>query len=232
MTQTHDETTPVGGRPDRRRFLVTGGLGVAAAALIAACGSDVDTSGDLPVSGTPPTQSTATPETIGPDFDITLLRTSQSIELAAIEGLKGLLASSFVEGPAVAPAFNRLIEHHQDHADFFGQQARQAGGTPYPKPNPYLMESVITTDLDALTSPDDVLVLAVLIENTLAQTYVFASEVLSTVALRQTVATVGFATARQISVVYLLQDQPAAPLPRIPRGGRVTEKSYLPESAA
>ncbi len=230
MTQTNDETTPVIGAPGRRRFILTGGIGVAAAAFIAACGQEVDTAGDLPLTGTPPTTSDATPEEIGPTLDITLLRTAQSLELAAIEGLRQLVEAPYAEDRGVISTFNTLIDRHESHAEYFGQQTTLAGGVPYTEPNEYFTTTVIDPGIAALAAPKDLPALATVIENTLAQTYVFSGELMSTEELRQAVAAVGFVAARQISAVYLLEDAPAAPTPTISRSARVPAKAFVPES--
>lgn len=230
MTQTTDEIPTGTGHADRRRFLITGGAGIAAAAFLAACGDSVDTSDDFPLTGTAPTTSDAKPEEIGPEFDITMLRTAQSLELGAIEGLKQLSSASFGYGPDVLPTFETLIERHTSHAEYFAQQTTQAGGTPYDEPNPYMMETVVDPGVEALAAEPDAFALAVVMENTLAQTYVFAGELMSTVELRQAVATVGFVAARQISTVYVLEGGNAAPTPAITRGARVPAKAYVPES--
>lgn len=227
---TPDETTPVAGHPNRRRFLFAGSAGVAAAAFIAACGQDVDTSDDFPLSGTAPTTSNATTEVVGPELDVTLLRTAQSLELAAIQGIQQLAQAPFEAGPNVLPTFELLVERHTSHVTYFEAQTALAGGQPYTEPNSYFMTSVVDAGVATLAAPKDVLALAVTIENTLAQTYVFAAEVMSTPQLREAVATVGFVSARQISSVYLLQGGAAAPTPTISRGARVPSKAFVPES--
>ncbi len=70
------------------------------------------------------------------------------------------------------------------------------------------------------------LTLAVELENTAAQTYVYEAEVLSTAALRQAVMSVGGVEARHLTVLYTAQEQPPVPLSFMPRRLRVDAKGY------
>lgn len=216
------------GLPDRRAFLRVGGMTVAMSAVVAACGSDSEE--DLPVTGTLPTVEEATGliET-SQELDVTLLRTAQSIEVLAVQTYQAAIDSGLVTTPAVAEAAQLFQQQHDEHAGLLAATTTDAGGTPYDQPNPYLDEQVVGPAVAALTSETDVVALAVELENTAAQTYVFAAEALSTPALRQGIMSIGGVEARHLTVLYTVQEQPPAPFPFMPRRDRIDAKGYLPE---
>jgi hypothetical protein len=216
------------GLPDRRAFLRVGGLTVAMSAVIAACSSSKTE--ELPVTGSPPTTPEEGKSVLEPSqvLDVTLLRTAQSIEVLAVQTYQTALDSGLVTSTALADTIRLFQEQHGEHAGLISATTRDAGGTPYDQPNAYLDESVVAPAVAQLASQADVVTLAVDLENTAAQTYVFASELLTTPALRQGIMSIGGVEGRHLAVLYTVQEQPPAPFPLMPRRDRVDAKGFVP----
>jgi hypothetical protein len=161
----------------RRQAFKIGGLTVSLAALVAACGSDLE--GDA----APGRVGYAPPITDPPEYavdDAVLLRTASSLEYSIISvyesvlGLGGLDDSgqTLVEG---------LIDNHQAVADQMGALTDAEGGVPWECSNPWLDDRLIAPVLEAIEESDnptrDVLNLAVALEDLAASTHqVFAVE--------------------------------------------------------
>jgi hypothetical protein len=216
------------GLPDRRSFLRVGGLTIAMSAVIAACGSSDDE--DLPVTGTPPpsVDDDGLVDT-SQELDVTLLRTAQSIEVLAVDAYQTALDSGLLTTPGLADTVQLFQEQHREHAGLLSATTIDAGGTPFDEPNAYLSSEVVGPTVETVATEEDVLLLAVELENTAAQTYVFAAEALSTPALRQGIMSIGGVEARHLAVLHLVQDQPPAPFPFMPRRDRIDPKGYEPE---
>lgn len=216
------------GLPDRRAFLRVGGLTVAMSAVIAACGSSDDE--DLPVTGTPPpsVDDDGLIDT-SQELDVTLLRTAQSIEVLAVDTYQTALDSGLLTTAALADTVRLFQEQHREHAGLLSATTIDAGGTPFDEANSYLSEQVVGPMAETLATEEDVLLLAEELENTAAQTYVFAAEALSTPALRQGIMSIGGVEARHLAVLYTVQDLPPAPFPFMPRRDRIDARGYEPE---
>jgi len=216
------------GLPDRRAFLRVGGVAVAMSAVVAACGKKDD---PVPFTGAPPTSSEREGvEEIGQAFDVTLLRTGQSIEVLAVQTYQTALDSGLVTDATLADTFRLFQEQHGEHAGLLSATTIDAGGVPYDQPNSYLQSNVIDEAVAGLTDEASVVALALELENVAAQTYVYGAEVLSTPALRQGIMSIGGIEARHISVLYLVQQQPPVPFAFMPRRDRIDVKGYeLPD---
>jgi hypothetical protein len=210
----------------RREFIRIGGVTVAVAAVAAACGSDDNET--IPVTGTLPTSIEGDAVEVGQELDVTLLRTAQSIEVLAVDTYQTALDSGLVTTPSLADMIRLFQEQHGEHAGLLAATTRDAGGTPYDEPNSYLQEQVTGPAVEVLATEEEVVTLAVELENTAAQTYVFASEVLSTPALRQGIMSIGGVEARHLAVLHTVQSQPPAPFPLMPRRARIDPKGYVP----
>lgn len=215
------------GLPDRRAFLRVGGLTIAMSAVMAACGSSDDE--DLPVTGSPPTIGEASGIVdSSQELDVTLLRTAQSIEVLAVETYQRAIDDGLFTETELVDAARLFQEQHREHAGLLSTTTVDAGGTPYDQPNSYLQAQVVAPTLETVEAGEDPALLAVELENTAAQTYVFAAEALSTPALRQGIMSIGAVEARHLAVLHLLQDQLPAPFPLMPRRDRVDPKGYIP----
>ena len=227
----------VTGAPGRRDVLRIGGTVIAGSLLAAACsgGEDgdgssdttpgvTDTLGDGSVPVTTPTGdgeglAPIDPSVeIGPDTDLSLLRTATSLEIAAIDAYRGVEDNA--EVLALTPPLIELARlfrrHHGEHAAALQAATEAAGGVPYDQPNAVLVANVIGPAISALTDQESVLELALLLENAAAQTYVRAGGVLSTPGLRQAVMAIGGAEERHAVVLRGVLGDDQVPFPFTP----------------
>jgi hypothetical protein len=216
------------GLADRRGFLKVGGATVAMSAVLAACGDDAADE-QLPVTGTFPLPVgeaiTAPPGSAA--LDLNLLRTGQSIEVLAVDTYQAAIDSGLVTTTAVADAAQLFQEHHQEHGDTIAGIITDLGGDPYDEPNPFLERTVVGPALEVVSTEEEIVALAVTLENTAAQTYVFAAEVLTTPQLRQGVMTIGGVEARHLALLNILQELPPVPAAFMARRARIDENGYV-----
>jgi hypothetical protein len=211
-------------KPARRDFLRLGGATIALSAVVAACGSEDE--GQLPVTGTTPPTDDESASTGGPEMDITLLRTQQSIEVLAAQTYRTVIDEGLLTTPALIEAMERFQGQHEERAQLLGEAATDAGGEPYPEPNPFL-STTVDEQVEVLSDEEATVALAVELETIATHTCVYASELLTTPELRQTIMSVGGAEARAISVLYGVQEQPQVPFAFMPRRNRIDDKGML-----
>jgi hypothetical protein len=223
-----------------RRALIGGGLTVAGAAALAAC-TPAPSKDQLAQTGTVPNANS--PATLSPEkaaelqatTDLTLLRTAQSLEALAVVTYGLAIASGKVTMSAVASAATLFQSQHTDHEGALTSQIRSLGGEPYNNPdagpppapsvsasqwsqvNPGIWKASVqpaVQNADALTE-QAILKLALLLENTAAQTYAKAGDTLSTPALRNFIMSIGGTEARHAAVIngVLSPDDPREQVP-------------------
>jgi hypothetical protein len=222
-----------------RRALLGGGLTLAGMAVVAAC-TPAPSKDQLAQTGTVPNPST--PATLSPEkaaelmatTDLTLLRTAQSLEALAVVTYGLAIGSGKVTTSAVADAAKLFQSQHTDHEGALSAQIRSLGGQPYTNPdagpppggvdasqwsqvNPALWKSAVqpvVSNADAL-SEAAILKLALLLENTAAQTYTKAGSTLSTPPLRSFIMSIGGTEARHAAVIngVLAPDDPRQQVP-------------------
>ncbi len=218
------EKTPM---QDRRGFLTFGGAAVAMGAIVAACSSGA--SDDIPVTGTLPTPPEDPTLVTGRGNDITLLRTAQSVEALAAQTYREVLAGGQITSGANREAAQGLADAHQERVGMVGELVVAAGGTPFTQANPYLDETVVQPALEDISTSEEALALLVEIEKLTSQTEVFAAESLTTAQLRSGIVALGSSSARAVSILSLLQGQPAVAFAMYPLSARAPEKAYLPQ---
>ena len=197
--EKHDAVT---GGLDRRRLLRVGGLGIATAAIVAACGNDSSSGG-----AAEPTTTTAA----GPgSTDITILRTATSLELVAVDIYGKAIASGVLTTPAVSDAAKLFQSHHQDHATFLAGLTRRYGGAAFDKPNPVLAQQ-LAGPLTQATTEAALVTLALQLEQAAAASYVSYVGRYSTPVLAQPTMSVGGIEARHAAVLAPIVNQPASP---------------------
>jgi hypothetical protein len=211
-------------KPARRDFLRLGGATIALSAVVAACGSDDGE--QLPVTGTAPPTDDESTSTASPEMDITLLRTQQSIEVLAAQTYRTVIDEGLLTTPALLEAMERFQGQHEERAQLLGEAATEAGGEPYPDPNPFLATTV-DEQVEVLSDEEATVALALELEAIATQTCVYASELFTTPELRQTIMSVGGAEARAISVLYGVQGQPQVPFAFMPRRNRIDDQGLI-----
>lgn len=177
------------GLPDRRGFLRVGGVTIAGAALLAACGDD-DTVATR-VGGS----------TDDGNMDVILANTAISLETLAIDTYGVAAASGLVQRAVVAEAAGLFMEHHVSHRDALVGTVEAAGAAPFTGTNGAVKSAIVDPALAAAVDEEDVIRLAFDLETAAAQTYVFAAGALSTPELRSTIMTIGGVEARHAAVL-------------------------------
>jgi hypothetical protein len=146
--------------PSRRKFLA--GLGLGSAALV--IGSAV-----MPVGRLVPR---AWSQTAPSDADIATF--AASVEYAAVAAYQAAAKSGKVKTPAVLQAATAFAGQHQQHGDAF----KAAGSNPNVAANKAVLD-MVTPQLTAAKTENDVVALAYGLENAAAATYIFALGVLN-----------------------------------------------------
>ena len=200
-----ESTEPVEARADfalnglgRRRFLTLGGVSIASAAVLAACGSDGGGGG-----GAAPESTTTT--VIEADMRIT--RTASSIEHLAVKVYQLALDSQLLKTPAVADAAKLFQGHHTEHAKLFEAATTKGGGKAFTEPNPVLLLA-LDPAIKALTDENSVVRLALDLERMAAATYQSSVGTFFDKELNATVMQVGGIEARHVAVLLAVLKQP------------------------
>jgi rubrerythrin len=225
-------TSPVG----RRRFFQIGGLSVATATLVAACGGAESNSGAR--VGVAP-ERTALPDAVV--NDVVLLRTASSLERSAIAVYDAVIGNTDLLAAALQDAAKRFRDDHVAHAELFEQLTTDAGGEPWQCGNPRIDQLVVApvfaaiqgakasgtvAEVPASDDPQrDVLNFAHALEDLAAQTYQALVPQFSEPELRRQAMVIGSQEARHSSLLalaitgrtdgYVMLEAPADP-PQIP----------------
>jgi Ferritin-like domain len=129
----------------RRGFLQIGGVSVAMAAVVAACGGN--DGGGLARVGNAPT-TTALPDPI--INDVVLLRTASSLEHSMVGFFDLVIDDPKLLDPSHNDLVKRLRDDHTGHAALFEQLTSDAGGEPWACTNPRVDDFVIGPVLKAI----------------------------------------------------------------------------------
>ena len=204
-----DKETPLEAKADhllggfnRRRFMALSGLAVAGGTVLAACGSDSNSSSSKgSTNGTEATTAT-TAASAANKTDQTIARTAASLENFAVAVYDKAItnAAALKISDPVAKAAVLFKSQHMEHASAFNAAATQLGGQPYTDPNPTAAKA-FEAQIAALKTEQDVLKFAFALEQIAAQTYQGVGMKLSTPMLRQTSMTVGGVEARHMAIL-------------------------------
>jgi hypothetical protein len=161
--------------PSRRGFLL-GGLGVAGAATLAACGSS--SSGSSPAT-TPSTGSASSTSGSKYTGDLKVVALAAALENLAVAGY-GLVLQKATAGkygkvpPAIAQFAVTVQKQHKDHAGAWNAVLKSAGLNPITG-TPLTIASGAVTALKGAKTIPDVAKVALGLENAASETYVFAT---------------------------------------------------------
>ena len=186
----------------RRRFLTLGGATVLTGVFLAACGGGGSSSGEAA------TTSTSTPASAK---DINLLRAASSLEEVAVEAYQKALDSGLLKTEAVATAAQTFQSHHRDHSQLFQNATSAAGGEPFTKPNPVLLNQLLAPRLAAVRTEHDVIQLAYDLERMAASTYQANVGTFDDIQFNQKVMTVGGIEARHVTILAPLVGKDVTP---------------------
>lgn len=194
----------------RRRFLQIGGLSVATASVIAACGG-TESPGVARIGVVP--ERTDLPD--APVNDIVLLRTASSIERSAIAVYDTVLETGLLDG-AVAEAAKRFRDDHAGHAEVFDGLTTDAGGEAWTCGNPRIDQLLIAPVLAAIVGDEangippsddprrDVLNVAHVLETFAGETYQSLVPQLTVASLRKDSLTVAATEVRHAAILAMV----------------------------
>jgi len=188
------------GVPDRRQFLKVGGITIAGAALIAACGDDSDVPAQTGTSM--PSGSTSRPS--AGSMDLTLAKTAASLEALAVATYDTAIMSGLVTTAAIGDAAKLFQQHHQAHLDALNGLISQNGAARVTEPNAVVKQAGVDPAPPSAKTEADIVGLAFTLEDAAAQTYVFAATQLSAPELRSTIMTIGGVEARHRALLAVL----------------------------
>jgi len=218
---------------NRRQVFKIGGLTVSVAALVAACGSDVN--GDT----APGRVGYAPPVTDPPEYsvdDAVLLRTASSLENTAIAlyGAAGDLAD--LDAPTQA-LVSQLIDNHQATADEMAALTQAEGGVAWECTNPWLENRLVAPLVEAIQASDnptrDILNVAVAFENLAASTHqVFSVQLTDPDAKSATLAAAMLASRHSAAIVVLTRGPDGYISPGLYGDGIPTDPDGVPYNYA
>lgn len=194
----------------RRRFLTIGGLSVATATVVAACGG-TDSPGVARV-GLAPTR-TDLPDA-SPN-DVVYLRTASSIEHSAIAVYDTVIGNTDLLAADLQDAAKRFRDDHAEHATIFEDLTKELGGEAWTCGNPRIDQLLVAPVLakivgdDATKTPPsddpqrDTANFAHALENLAGETYQMFVGLLSDPALRKSTIQVGTAEVRHAAILAM-----------------------------
>jgi hypothetical protein len=201
-----DRARLLGGPLARRRFLQLGGLSVASAAVLAACGGPGE-QGSVPIAGTSPT-TTTTPERVV--TDATYLRTASSLERSVMDAYDRAIALGVLPAE-LGEAARTFRDQHEEHAGLFAELTRAADGTPFEDPNPVVqaanIDPAFTLAEEAGNAPADLVSIIFGLETLAAETYQQYTPLLVEPRLRAGIMSVGGTEARHAAIVARLMPE-------------------------
>ena len=193
--------------PGRRAFLRNGGLAVAGAVALAACGSDDDAAETgTTVGGADATTTTAAPSTGPTADDVELAVAAIQIEntaVAAYDAVAGLRAAD-LEAAGAADAALLFRDHHDQHRGALNGLLEQNGADTVPEDSLFAGITLPSEDDIASMPITDIAAFARGLENQAAQTYITAVPLLSLPILRQALMGIGGVEARHVTAFDLL----------------------------
>ena len=209
MNNAHMNTPESHNVLNRRKFLQSGGLALASAAILAACGKSDKVATAYPRIGEAPT-TTALPE--GKVTDVVLLRTASSLEWCAVDAYTAAAGLGLLPAAATS-VVKRFQADHKSHASALSDLIKKAGGDPFECANERINELYIAPAIELITGNkdkgieasdtpvDDLLLLAHGLENLAAATYQYYVSMISAPALRGAAMTIGQDEARHAAVL-------------------------------
>jgi hypothetical protein len=187
------------GVPTRRQVLRVGGIGLAGAAVLAACSEDE--LGEQPPSTAPVDERDDDEATEDDEPDVVLLNTAISLEVLLVDTYRFVLDSELLPTAVLRNAVEIFEEHHAAHRDVLVAVVEAAGDEPFRVANAVVKAATVDPLLLAATSEGDVVRLAHDLEQAAAQTYVHAASALSTAEMRSTAIRIAGVESRHAAVL-------------------------------
>jgi hypothetical protein len=222
---TEEQKSVVLGGLNPKSFYKVGGLMLAGATIIAACGSDSNDSGSNATTATTSGGSATTAggaattaggsaTTMGGSAatgDVAALQTASSLEELAVAVYQTAIDSGLVKTAAIGDAAKLFQSQHKEHSQLFQGATTKAGGTPFAKPNPAVLAQLQPT-IKALKDEIGVVMLAHSLETAAAETYQKVVGTLKDMTLNQAFMSVGGTEARHaVILASVLKMSPLIP---------------------
>ncbi len=200
--RTADEKSVAVGAMSPGALFKVGGITLAGAALLAACGSDSKDNASPSTNGATTTTvaTSGTGGTSAMSSDVIILRTASSIEELAIAAYQIAIDSGLVKTAAIGDAAKLFQSQHREHSALFQSETKRAGGTPFDKPNPAVLAALKPT-IDALKDEMGIVKLAFDLETAAAQTYQSNVGVVIDPKLNAALMSVGGVEARHAAIL-------------------------------
>jgi hypothetical protein len=158
---------------DRRQFLKVGSLTLLGAA-VAACTSDKPNTVPGQTTTTAPTTTSSGAST----SDIALLKTAASLEALAVGVYQRAAGAALIKDPATLDAATLFLTHHTTHQLTLNALLQAAEVSAVTAPNSVMDKSIFQPALAAAKTQDDIITLLFTLEEVLAQTYVYSTDIL------------------------------------------------------
>jgi hypothetical protein len=181
---------------DRRQFLQASALALLGTA-IAACTKDKPNG----APGQPTTTEPTTTSSGASPSDIALLKTAASLEALAVGVYQRVAGAALVKDPTVLDATTIFMAHHTAHQMTLNELLRVAEVSAVTAPNGELDGKVFQPALAAAKTEDDVIQLLLTLEEVIAQTYVYSTDVLTKPEHRVAVMSIAGTQARHRAVL-------------------------------
>jgi hypothetical protein len=150
----------------------------------------------------------ASPAFADKTMDVQMLQTAASIENLAVATYETALTLDFIGGGSangVVKAFvEKTKEQHGQHADAFNAAATRLGGKAQDQPDPVLL-GVVNNAKPSLTGPEQVVDLAIELEDGAAQTYVANTGTYSNKNARAVAASIMGVEAQHAAILYAVK---------------------------
>ena len=196
---TMDITAP--DSASRRSLLRAGGVGLFAAAFVAACGKDEKQAGVSGLAATTtsiaPSVPVTQPSEVALEENRTQLRTAQSVELL-VAGVYGQFGPKLADAELRDAAF-RYQTDHAAVAAVFGEADDETDESK--KANAYLLANVVAPIEGSLVDDAAIANFMADLESALTATYINATGILTDAEWRQRIMSFGAASARRVAVL-------------------------------
>ena len=150
--------------------------------------------------------------------DVAALQTASSLEELAVAVYQTAIDSGLVKTAAIGDAAKLFQSQHKEHSQLFQGATSKAGGTPFAKPNPAVLEQLQPT-IKALKDETGIVMLAHSLETAAAETYQKVVGTLKDLTLNQAFMSVGGTEARHAVILASgAENEPPDP-EGLPAGG-------------
>lgn len=192
---------------DRRNFLRLGGMSLAAAAALAACGNDDGEVGEGADEGDAP----KTPaETKGNTTDIRFLNDATAAERAASVAYEKMIEKLGDEDEELGKTLNTMSGHHEEHFGVLAGATEALGGDTNREEDDEI-SALVERELATATGAAGVRRVAYMVELALAQFYAKDLARLDEASLHKTTLAILGSEARHVAALGLLANDPGTP---------------------